>query len=281
MSSSPSHHHPADDSEEPKSLLIPEEYLPEVPILGSAAAGSPDAAGVDGLGTEALDRLTPEQLTAIARGRVVAQWMQQMERPSAPFSLEGLVVAAMNPGQRQSRAAESVSVLSRLAVPQQLDAHVAKVILGDEPASIEPAPSALDQLVEERVEAPEAGLVKGMARRLGSVQAPRELEARLERQLDAAGDPRPMQRDLGRRLWLRSATAAVALAAGVLLMAKMDVGSTEIGGAPQATGDQVSENILTASSGLTFEVKYVSRETMSASDRAVLSAMGLTGVGGS
>lgn len=281
MSPSPFHRHPDDDFEAPKSLLIPEEYLPEVPVLGRAAASSTGGALADAVGTEALDHLTSEQLTAIARGRLIAQWMQQMERPSAPFNLEGLVVAAMNPGHRQSRAAESVSGLSRLAVPQQLDSLVAKVVLDGEPTSIEPAPSALDQLVEERVEAPEAGLVKGMARRLDSVQAPSELEARLERELDAAGAPRSTQLDLGRRLWLRSAAAAVALAAGVLLMAKVDLGSAEMSGAPKATTDAVGENFLTASSGLTFEVNYVSRKTMSASDRAVLRAMGLTGVGGS
>ena len=259
---------------------IPEGYLPELPAQG----GAPGAPGEPLELAESEDGPSPEQRAAILRGRLVAQWVHQLERQSAPFSLEGLVVAALNPGHRQQRAAGFIISLDPVAAPQSLDARVAESVFGVDPASIEPAPAALDDLVEERLDAPEATLVKGMAERLEAVPAPQELGLRLQRQIDSAEG---LSRSSRRSRWA-AVGVGLAVAAGLFLMIRL---GSEVAppstppGAPLeptavASSDSDFPSTLTTASGLTFQVTYVDAESMTASDRALLGAMGLPAVGG-
>ena len=289
MSSSPFNHDSNDDPQDPsvrsgngrkeagsegsKSILIPEGLLPGIPFQ-------------DALPVEAASA-SDEQRSAVARGHVVASWLQQLERQSAPFSLEGLVVAAMNPGQRQARATESLLGLAKLKAPSELDILVAGDILRTDPSDswvAERAPRELDGLVEDRVLEPEAGLVRGMAQRLDAVQAPRELEARLERQLDSGIYAKPVRT----RPWLRAATAGLALAACLLIVSRLGqpgmsavtpgVGTPAPDAAPVALA---SGDVLTTASGLPFTVTLVDGDSMTDADRGVVRMLGLPASGGS
>ena len=253
------------------SASIPDGLLPELVSDRAGEWGTAESGQVQGV--------TPEQERAAARGRQVALWLQQQERltaPSfldnlvvlhqlerltAPFSLDGYVVAAMNPGFRQSRAVQNLSHVSAIKAPQLLDQLVAKRVLDAEPSTIEYAPSALDQLVEKLVqEVP------------SEVSAPRESHAHEQRG----------QREAGSR-WLRTVAAGLALAAGVLLIARLEpprvdgqLSLSEIATARQA----VDGEVLRTASGLTFKVTYVDESTQTEADSSVIRAMGLPAFGG-
>ena len=296
MSTSPNSQNPADDPEDRRisgengatadgqrgegrvgSVLIPERFLPSLShgTDGVApASGDPEALDLEALDPEAV--VASAERAAIARGQVVAQWLGQIERKDAPFSLEGLVVAAMNPGHRQMRAAASLAGLTRLEVPSGLEGLVARNVFNTEPSETERAPEALDHLVHDRVEDPEAGLVQGMARRLGPVQAPKELQARVEFQLESGLYAKPERG----RSWLRIATVGVALAAGVLFVSRVGQLVPTHNEGPAAV-EVASSDVRTTASGLPFTVTYVDSDSMSASDRNVLKAIGLPGTGGS
>ena len=246
-----------------EAVLIPERFLPEIPV----PAGS--VAPLD----SRLEAPTEAEQGAITRGQAVALWLQQMDRQDAPSSLEGLVVAAMNTGHCQSRATDYLAGVASLTAPSQLDVLVAGLILDADPSSPERAPLQLDSLVEERVREPEAGLVKGMAQRLEAVPAPRELEARLRGQLESGVDPKPWRS----RHWIQVASVGVALAAGILMISRIGQHAPM----HDIPVEVASGDILTTANGLSFTVKYVDDDSMSATDRAVLSAMGLPVSGGS
>lgn len=153
-----------------------------------------------------------------ARGHIRA--LRHLERLAAPASLEGCVVASLEAGHRQDRAAAVLSAVDRIAAPAELDALVEAAI--DRAASEHPAPAVLDRLVEERIAAPEAGTVRSMAARLGRKRAPSSLDERvLAGDLLGAGGPRP------RVTAARLLAAGAAVLALVLTIRVMDGASTQ------------------------------------------------------
>ncbi len=279
MSSTPSDPRPGQGSTDPdrsrdvKIVLIPETALPE--LSGEAGSGSEPQVDLTSEGSA-------EEVQAAQRGRVVAQWLQSLERRSAPFGLDGRVVAAMNGGFRQDRAVAALAALRPEATPVELESMVAARVLRNEPQARQTAPDQLDALVERRVAEPEATLVEGMAKRLDPIQAPSELEGRVEGELQVGDEP-----GVGSSAPLstyRGLAAGLALAACALFMlfpngrdqASSTAGpgvvppAVEIAAAPVQSGDIVSSR-----SGISFRVVRVTEENMTAADRAVIGALGL------
>ena len=110
-----------------------------------------------------------------ARGHLLA--LSALTRQNAPDSLEGVVVASLEAGHRQDRAARMTASLEPLAAPASLDRRVEAQLKRSAPGLA--APSVLDRLVDERIGDPEAGMVRSMAGRLGRRTAPNALDERM------------------------------------------------------------------------------------------------------
>ncbi len=120
--------------------------------------------------------------------------------PGAPVELDGLVVAAMQAGERQQRVTRAVQSLSRAHTPEDL----ARRLAGPK------APRVLERLVSEDLADPAKALASRYARSLGRLRAPQDLDQRL-RDLR----PGPLQRHAPVAL----VAAGVMLALGALIVA--------------------------------------------------------------
>lgn len=302
-----------------KPVLIPETALPELSAgsEGGLSAGVQDGAQDGAAQAHPEASSCPDSAQAIERGHVVAAWLQSLERQHAPFGLEGRVVAAMNPGYRQERAAAALTGLVAREVPASLAALVAARVLRNDPQTREIAPEALDGLVNRRVVEPEATLVEGMAKRLDAVQAPDELSDRVELELSAdsetSSSPQAVNQPeadgteissapvlKNRRLGAGAMATGLALAAACAWLLTINVGSNltsdpasgersaevaALSGGPDVSGDYSAGDLANAEgnlptagitkSGITFSIVHVTQETMTATDRALLGALGL------
>ena len=156
--------------------------------------------------------------------------LAELPRQGAPHELEGRVVASLHAGHRQTRAADFVASLPTLRAPAALDHLVGEVVAshtsGPEASEIPPAPLELDARVADVVAEPEASLVRGMARRLDPMDAPAELDQRVDQTLGEAVRPAPR----GPKLAVLSGIA-VAAAAALLLVLRPLVGPGSTSGA--------------------------------------------------
>jgi hypothetical protein len=146
---------------------------------------------------------------------------------SAPVSLDGLVVAALEAGVREERAVRAVQGLEREPLPEPLEeaveteAEIAAELERTELAAgfdteRQPVPSVLERLVSEELAQPDRAVVERFVFSLPRQKAPSELEARVHADLvEPAATPAPITapRLLGRRLTLVGST----LAAGLLV----------------------------------------------------------------
>ncbi|MGD2017659.1 MAG: hypothetical protein PVJ89_06075 [Planctomycetota bacterium] len=182
---------PAPDPQDlPEQPHLREEWLCELFAPAREVEGRPSTG----------DEPRPPALVA-AEGHVRA--LRSLPRLEAPAELDGRVVASLEAGFRQDRAADHVAGLPRVGAPEELTERVAaEVGRGLE------APAVLDRLVAERVEAPAQGMVRSMAGRLERKQAPAELDERVLR-----SEPGPSRR-------LRRVAVALGAAAVVLLLVR-------------------------------------------------------------
>jgi len=126
--------------------------------------------------------------------------LRKIPGPGAPIALDGLVVAAMQAGERQQRATRAVQSLSRAHTPEDL----ARRLAGPK------APHVLERLVREDLADPAKALASRYAGSLGRLRAPHDLDQRL-RELR----PGSVQRHMPVAL----VTAGVMLALGALIVA--------------------------------------------------------------
>lgn len=166
---------PREDRLEP---TLPESWLSEVfapaeerGTKGDSPEGHREALLVEG----ALP--SEEQLRALHAARGHLRALRSLPSLVAPEELEGRVVASLEAGFRQDRAAGLVSGLEARTAPEELvplvEARVEENLEGVG------APAVLERLVEERVAAPEKGMIESMARRLDRKVAPQELDERV------------------------------------------------------------------------------------------------------
>lgn len=273
-------------------MLVPETHLPDLQeAVVDCAPGDPapgDRAEQGG------DEVQSDIRRAIERARQVAIWLTAIESKSAPFALDGRVVAAMNAGYTQERSIASLVRLESLTAPLALEHGVAAQILRTDPQDREVAPAELDARVEDQVRDPEGAMVRGMAGRLDPISAPSELDERLLRQLDEeAPTTRPTAGPVAGRA--RSVAAGLALAAGVLLSVWLsDPSATPAAGpvtaevahasslyqarsvvASAAQPGASSSRETTSASGHAFRVQRLTEDTLTPADRAVIQALGL------
>jgi hypothetical protein len=155
--------------------------------------------------------------------------LTSLERQQVPVELEGRVVAALEAGYRQARAALALADLGRMSSPPELDQAVDADLEGSAGRSEElPArlrvPGVLDRLVAEEL----ADFSRARARRyLGTLRrkrAPEELRLRVAGALQSAGTAagaveveRRGARGLAVRLTLGLAAAVGLIGLGSLL----------------------------------------------------------------
>ena len=120
-----------------------------------------------------------ERPEAFQSARRQVRALRSLGRREAPSELDGLVVASLEAGARQRRAAEQVASLPAVPAPGSLAPRVAATI--EEQGDGAVAPAVLERLVAERVQAPTESMVRSMAGRLGRKVAPDELEERVRR----------------------------------------------------------------------------------------------------
>lgn len=144
--------------------------LPEAWLCELFAPASEDSAGREAPPTEA-QRLA----LASARGHVRA--LRSLPSLRAPEELEGRVVASLEAGYRQDRAAGLVAGLEAVSAPEELMPLVEARV--EENLGEVEAPAVLERLVEERVAAPTEGTIRSMTGRLDRKHAPSELDDRV------------------------------------------------------------------------------------------------------
>jgi len=130
----------------------------------------------------------------LARAGLRAEFVRGLDHVTAPSALDGIVVAALQAGARQARAARAVEDLPVLAAPDELARRIPGLV----------APAVLDRLVAEDLADPAKALARRYAGRLERLRAPADLEERLGR------GPRRRRPVVG---------AGILAAAGVLLVA--------------------------------------------------------------
>ena len=154
------------------------------------------------LAAQGLSRPEPSEELAASDGEHLADcapcraWIDGMrarlrmvvdlERTEAPRELDGRVVAALEAGHRQTRAAEAVRLLSRSVPPNELERAV-ELSRGleavQEDLGRHRAPSILDRLVEEELADPVQARAHRHLGGLEQMRAPDELDARVEASL--------------------------------------------------------------------------------------------------
>jgi hypothetical protein len=208
---------PQEDRFEP---TLPEAWLGEVFATageGRPQGGSPEAP----TGLPLVDGEPPseEQLRALRAARGHLRALRSLPSLAAPEALEGRVVASLEAGFRQDRAAGLVSGLERRIAPEELAPLVGARV--EENLEGVGAPAVLERLVGERVAAPEKGMIQSMARRLDRKAAPLELD---ERVLESASASSTGGRV--RRFAVLVAAAATVLVAVRLVVAPAEPGSS-------------------------------------------------------
>ncbi|MBI5432671.1 MAG: hypothetical protein HZA52_07570 [Planctomycetes bacterium] len=153
---------------------------------------------------------------ACAECRVFGSRLQRGERAlaglariSAPAALDGLVVAALEAGQREERAVGALRRLDRVEVPEHLDHAVARTAAPIAPVAFS-APDVLRRLVEEELSDPSKARVHRFVGSLERVAAPDELFARVH---GALTQPPPKRSFRSRLLAGGAAIVLVAAAA--------------------------------------------------------------------
>jgi hypothetical protein len=151
-----------------------------------------------------------------------AQTLGALERRAAPLVLDGVVVAALEAGARQERAARALSSLGRLAAPE-LDELLD--VRGDlvqhaggnapSPARLQ-APQVLERLVAEELLDPAAARARRYVASLPRLAAPDGLAERLITGAPPARGPRALELApaWGRRALAAAAGLAFLLALG-------------------------------------------------------------------
>jgi hypothetical protein len=112
-----------------------------------------------------------------------------LQRVDAPLDLDGRVVAALQAGHRQVRAADALTQLPRQEVPEELNR-------GDwiQPGEVDysnannwperrPVPSVLDRLVDESLQDLQGSVSSGLLGRLRRRRAPEALDMRVDAML--------------------------------------------------------------------------------------------------
>lgn len=166
---------PQEDRFEP---TLPESWLCEVfaPAEERGANGGSPEGHREALLVEGAPP-SEEQLRALHAARGHLRALRSLPSLVAPEELEGRVVASLEAGFRQDRAADLVSGLEAQTAPEELvplvEARVEENLEGVG------APAVLERLVEERVATPEKGMIESMARRLDRKVAPHELDERV------------------------------------------------------------------------------------------------------
>jgi len=107
----------------------------------------------------------------LARAELRAKLVRSLPRAQAPTALDGIVVAALQAGARQARAARAVEDLSTLTAPDELARRIPGLV----------APAVLDRLVGEDLADPSMTFARRYVGRLQRLRAPTELEGRLRR----------------------------------------------------------------------------------------------------
>lgn len=159
---------------------------------------------------------TDDERAALSSARGHLRALRSLSRVVVPESLDGLVVASLEAGHRQDRAVAVLGSLEGMAAPTELDG-----LVDDAVRRGVAAPRVLDRLVAERVDDPEAGLVRSMAGRLERLHAPDALDDRvLEPSGYGAGSTVRRAAGLG-------ILGSVALAAALVLVARLSGGAVD------------------------------------------------------
>ena len=138
------------------------------------------------------------------RARQIRAGLSQVSRVAAPRELDGLVVAATQPGSRQERAVAALSSLARLPAPAEL---VGRAL---EAPTVRPrAPAVLDRLVDEDLRDASAAMARRFAGRLDRRRAPPVLLERLQQSAFSV-----LRTDTTRRNVLAAAAVVLLLASG-------------------------------------------------------------------
>lgn len=182
------------------------------------------------------------------RARRQAHVMAELSRPTFDSaSLEGLVVAELNAGRRQERAAAAFASLERLAAPADLDDLVRDRLFG--------APSTAPEELERRVA---LDLALGPGPRVGRqlsnldrLDVPSELDERVARSLANLGrsDVRPMRRwiAIAAGLFVVLGAAAIAWKAGSRQVKRYEFAVVHVDSVNQL--DPFARNLLSVVSG--------------------------------
>ena len=149
-----------------------------------------------------------------------ARALGALERRRAPLELDGVVVAALEAGARQDRAARVLSSLGRLAAPELAEllpelGDELDVIEGTAAAARLRAPPELERLVAEELQDPAAARARRYVASLPRFAAPAELAQRLTTGTQGLRAPLAMGRS---HAWSRRSLAAAAVLAFLLLL---------------------------------------------------------------
>jgi hypothetical protein len=197
------------------------------------AAGLPDAA--TSAPPEVREHVgTCSECAAWAeRAARVAHGLQALPRPALPAELEGRVVAALQAGHRQARAAQALADLGRVSSPpdldQAVDAELGEVLEPDavearecagEALARQPVPGVLDRLVAEELASPSQARARRYLGSLRRRRAPDELRLRVGLVMaDRAGIlAGPGSRSLGLQTGIGLLVAALLVVIGAFVL---------------------------------------------------------------
>jgi hypothetical protein len=189
------------------------------------------------------------------RSTRLAHELEVLPRPALPAELEGLVVAALQAGQRQARAAQAIAALGRVSSPPDLDravdAELGEALDLEEQPETEASdalarlavPGVLDRLVAEELASPSQARARRYLGSLRRRRAPEELRLRVGLVLaDRAGfldASRTRPRAHGLHLAVGLMVAALLVVIGALVL-RPTVGEQRPGG-PQIVIERVAD----------------------------------------
>ena len=167
------------------------------------SAGLPHEPGPVGLASRHAE-LCAECSAWLEHAGRVARELEALPRREAPVELEGRVVAALEAGYRQTRAAGAVGALGRVQSPRELDEAVDADLVdadadtdgGDAARTAAEArsarlraPAVLDRLVREELADPRQARARRYLGSLRRRRAPQELRLRVALALARRGSP--------------------------------------------------------------------------------------------